>query len=563
VNGVRPPVLVYGETATARVRMRVWNQAEPQTGAAFAAASQSRRARGWRAPTIGPNDGILASLHTLRDRSRAQTRNDGYAKHALRALTTELIGTGIKPLSAARDPAFRRAVQALWLRWTDESDADGRLDFYGQQALAVHSWLESGEVFVRLRLRRPDDGLSVPLQVQVLEADLCPHTYTVSGPAARIRAGIEFSPIGRRLAYWFHPSRPGDLQDLDASTLVRVEADQVIHLYQPTRPGQLRGVPHLTAALVRLRELDTFDDATLLRQQLQNLFVAFLRRAATLGEGAPINPVTGVSIEEDAQGRALMGLEPGLFQELAPGEEVTFSDPPDAGQTYPDFMRQQLLGVAAATGVPYEVITGDLSQVNDRTVRVILNGFRRHLMQTQHQIIAYQLCRAVWQAWLQQVMLSGALPIPADAYTADPEPWAKVRWVPQGWPYLNPVQDVEAQKAAIRAGLTTRAAAVSEQGEDAEEIDAEQANDNARADALGLVYDSDARKTAGTGVAQPEPAPAEGEAAAARAAGPSPPLAITLTLPPPLARPVAIEKRVSYDAQGRVLSVQEHPVEGP
>ena len=39
------------------------------------------------------------------------------------------------------------------------------------------SWLEAGEVFLRLRRRLPSDGLRVPLQIQVIEAELCPHTY--------------------------------------------------------------------------------------------------------------------------------------------------------------------------------------------------------------------------------------------------------------------------------------------------------------------------------------------------------------------------------------------------
>jgi lambda family phage portal protein len=154
--------------------------------------------------------------------------------------------------------------------------------------------------------------------------------------------------------------------------------------------------------------------------------------------------------------------------------------------------------------VPYELLTGDMSRVNDRTVRVLLHGFRRRIMAWQHQIVAFQLCRRVWSTWLDRVFLSGALPIPP-AYLTDPEPWARAKWIPQGWPYLQPVQDVEAQRAAIRAGFSSRSTTVGEQGEDAESIDAEQAADNARADGLGLAYDSDGRKPI-TGSAAPLPA---------------------------------------------------------
>ena len=57
---------------------------------------------------------------------------------------------------------------------------------------------------------------------------------------------------------------------------------------------------------------------------------------------------------------------------------------------------------------------------------------------------------------------------------------------------------------AIRAGLMSRSEAISAFGYDAEEIDREIAADNARADALGLVLDSDPRRVARTGAAQPD-----------------------------------------------------------
>jgi lambda family phage portal protein len=457
----------------------------------YEAGSQSRRAFGWQAQSASPNTAVLSTLATLRDRSRTATRNNGYAKGAIDKLVTNIIGTGIKPLSQATDPAIRTAIQALWTKWTDESDADGLLDFYGQQAQAVRGFLEAGDEYIRLRSRLPGDGLTVPLQLQVLEPELNPYTYNLVTTTTRIRAGIEFNGIGRRVAYWFHPSRPGDLFDYDASQLRRVPAEAVIHLYDPLRAGQLRGVPHLTQALVKLNDLDKFDDATLLRQQLANLFVAFLTKMGT-GD-TTVHPLTGATIQTDSEGQPLAPLAPGIFQELAPGEEVKFSDPPDTGNGYRDFMRQQLFAVAAATGVPYEALTGDMSGVNDRTVRVVFNEFRLRIQMVQHHLIAFQLCRPIWRAWMDAAVLSGALPISVANYTANPDAYLAVKWTPPRTPYIHPVQDVEAQRAAIRAGLTSRSAVVSELGEDAESIDEQQREDNERADEYGLQYASDAR----------------------------------------------------------------------
>jgi lambda family phage portal protein len=275
--------------------------------------------------------------------------------------------------------------------------------------------------------------------------------------------------------------------------VLRLTADVVQHVYDPTRPGQLRGIPYLTRILIRLFGMDKMDDATLLRQQLANMFVAFLSRPSNTGDVEATNPLTGLARDVDATDKEMLSLEPGIFQELGPGEDVKFSDPPDVSPAYSDFMRQQLYHISASTGVPYEILTGDLSRVNDRTVRVILSEFRRRVMMYQHQIVAFQMCKPLWYAWLDRAYLSGAIDLPAD-YVDDPEPYAAVKWVPQGWPYINPVQDIQAQKDAVRSGLDSRSNLVSEQGEDAEAIDAQQAADNTRADDLGLRYDSDGRQ---------------------------------------------------------------------
>lgn len=457
----------------------------------YEAASMSRRTLGWRPSSTTPNSAVIASLSTLRTRSRYAVANDGVAKGAIEKLVTNVVGTGVKPLSKAPDAALRETLHRLWLQWTDQSDADGVLDFYGQQGLATRGWFEGGETFIRLRDRLPSDGLVVPLQVQLLEAEMCPHTHNATLPNGnRIRAGIEFNRIGQRVAYWFHPSTPGALDDYDMASLRRVPAANVIHLYDPLRPGQLRGLPHLTTALVRLHHVDKMDDTVLLRQELSNMFVGFLKRAPET-EDPQIDPISNEAIST-VDDEASIELKGGAFHELAPGEELEWSEPPDPSQSYPDFMRLQLRAVSMATGVPYEILTGDMTGMNDRTVRVVLHEFRRRVQAWQHQVIAYQLCRRVWNAWLTRGYLAGAFDLPK-GLEASPDVWSAVKWVPQGFPYLHPVQDVDAAKAAIRSGLKSRQSVVSEMGEDAEVIDREQADDAARADDLQLKYDSDGR----------------------------------------------------------------------
>lgn len=152
-------------------------------------------------------------------------------------------------------------------------------------------------------------------------------------------------------------------------------------------------------------------------------------------------------------------------------------------------MRQQLMAAAASVGLPYEVLAGDLRDVSDRVLRVLLNEFRRGIEQLQWNIFIHQYCDRVWSWWVDACALSGAIDMPD--YHAIRALYLRVRWVPEGWPYIHPVQDANSQKLAIRAGLTSRSASVLRQGEDPYQVDEDNARDNARADRLGLQYDMD------------------------------------------------------------------------
>lgn len=124
-------------------------------------------------------------------------------------------------------------------------------------------------------------------------------------------------------------------------------------------------------------------------------------------------------------------------------------------------------------------------------LRVVLNEFRRRIQQIQHNLMAFQLCRPVWKRWLELAVLSGAISAPD--FHRNPAHYRKVKWIPQGWAYIHPVQDVQSQNLAVRSGFKSRSEVVSEQGYDSEQIDDEIAADNQRADELELQYDSDAR----------------------------------------------------------------------
>jgi len=178
----------------------------------YEGAKIGRRTDGWVTPGTGANTEIAAALPRLRDRTRDLVRNNPYAAKAVQAVVSNLVGTGIVARARSGDADLNDRADALWMRFTALCDADGRTDFHGQQALVVRAMAESGECLVRLRPRRSGDGLDVPLQLQVLEADHLDTTRAgdVAG-GGFIHQGIEFDGLGRRIAYWLFPVHPGEV----------------------------------------------------------------------------------------------------------------------------------------------------------------------------------------------------------------------------------------------------------------------------------------------------------------------------------------------------------------
>ena len=449
-----------------------------------------RRALAWSVGNPGAIAALLYTQNELRAKSRDLVRRNAWAAAGIDSYVANAIGTGIKPQSMVPDSALRESIQSLWRNWCEVADAADLTDFYGVQSLATRAMIEGGEALLRLRYRRPEDGLPVALQIQVLEPEHLPLTLNQDlSNGNLIRAGIEFNRLGQRVAYHLYRSHPYDgtlapMSGAGGMETVRVAAAEILHLFRPLRPGQIRGEPWLARALVKLHELDQYDDAELVRKKTAAMFAGFIIRLSPednlLGEGLA-----------DAHGAALAGLEPGTMQILEPGEDIKFSAPSDVGSTYTEFMRLQFRAVAAAMGITYEMLTGDLSQVNYSSIRAGLLEFRRRCEAIQHGVIVHQLCRPLWRAWMDQAVLGGALTMPG--YGRRPRDYQAARWIPQGWQWVDPQKEFNAMKLAIRAGLSSRSEAISAYGYDAEDVDREIAADNARADELGLVFDSDPR----------------------------------------------------------------------
>ncbi len=491
---------------------------KPRMGA-YEATSTQPRVADWDQTTYGPN-AALEQIQTARARSQDAIRNNPWLRKALKLIVSHMIGCGIQPRPKLTDKALRAEVLQLWNDWIEQSDADGVLGFYQQQALIARARRESGEVFVRYIVRRRDSGLVVPLQLQLIEADLCPLGF--NQPSRRIRQGIERDASGRRIAYWFHKEHPGDRwTPANIGDLQRIPATEILHHYFPDRPGQLRGAPEGISTLPRARNLDHYESAELTRKKNKARFSGAIWKENPEDNpltDAPANPVlielqkqltaleasaeylandptalaSADTLREqivlEQEKKTFVDIEDGYMLQLGMSERIELYGGDTGNAALLDFLRSQLRAIAAGWGVPYELMTGDYADTNDRVMRVILNTFYRELEADQDHL-GNQILQPIYRTWLNIANFANVLRILG--YFDRPREFQRSEWRAHAWNYVNPLQEVQTKILKIKHGLSSQTATVAEDGWDAEEIDRQNHDDQQRHRDLDLDYGGD------------------------------------------------------------------------
>lgn len=440
-------------------------------GSQYEGATGGKRAKYWTAPGTGPNNALSGSLARLRNRSRAAERNNPWLWQAIDRLVSNEVGVGVTLRSKAADGKTRDQLDALWTVTREQLDPAGVNQFGGLQALAVRARRVSGEVFLRRVRRRMDSGLALPFQVQVLEPDHVSEQDNRTLPNGnRVKSGIEFNRLGERVAYWMHRDHPGDGEYAGGFNAVRVPARDVVHHYIPTRPGQIRGEPQAARSLLPAHTFDQYEDSELVRKQTRAPYTGFLTRAEYRDDQFTHDPFTGQPLQADGDGVPSLDVEAGTILNGFPGEELTMFDGDKGGEGYMPYARAVLMKIAAGHGVPYELLSGDWSQVNDRLVRAIMNEFRRSISAAQDHALIFQLCNGIWGWFVDAAVFAGKVSAPG--YAGNRAPVTAVHARPHAWEYIHPVQDIDSKLKKLSARLTSRQSLADEMpGPSAEEID--------------------------------------------------------------------------------------------
>jgi len=374
---------------------------------------------------------------------------------------------------------------------THALDIQGRLTFAQIQRMACRNWLLSGDVFF---VRRPNVANCA---WRIIESDRCmtPKMFNtlLSGIKAEnpetgntIIDGVELDSEARPVAYWFLNHYDDDLA-IRSEDWQRIEAYDdlglpvVLHLFQPLRPDQYRGVPLVANTIETLYSTKAYSTAELQAAIIEACLAIFIvsntdptrnpfGNAPSLDLDEPLVPETEKEKDEKEKDEEKFKLQatsnprypwsnndfetigPGESKRLADGEDIRTIDPKRPNSGYASFISAQNKSIAAAIGIPQQVLEATFEGTSyaaargavieaSATYKVVRGFFIESFLKPLFEVFAYDY------------LIRNGIETEFDTPTAAKILSCESVWNAPSALCLDPKTELESWKLAIEMGL--------------------------------------------------------------------------------------------------------------
>jgi lambda family phage portal protein len=437
-------------------------------GGYIGASTARRQTSRWNVNGGDADAVILYDLPKLRDRSRDLLRNAPLAVGAVNTVVTNVVGTGLKmksrvdrgvlKMSEEQAEAWEAQVEREWRLWSEspECDVARTLNFSGMQEMGFRQTLENGDVFSLLaNIRRP--GSPYGLKLQMIEGDrVCNPDWKTD--TATLAGGVERDANGAPLRYHILNQHPGSICFSRTSVtwtprdaFGKTGRRNVIHLFDPKRPGQSRGVPYLAPVIESLKQLDRYTEAEIMAAVISGMFTVFIKSDSGGTGLSPMDPameVGGSDSDEDFK------MASGAILNLAKGEEIQTANPGRPNQAFDPFVMAILRQVGVALELPFEVLIKHFTASYSAARAALLEAWR--FFRRRRAWLAVYFCTPVYEAWMDEAVALGRIKAPG--YFADPilrKAYLGAEWIGDAQGQIDPNKEIDAASKRIKEGVST------------------------------------------------------------------------------------------------------------
>lgn len=431
----------------------------------FQAASVDRFTASWLAGNQAINDELRGDLDRLRARARDLANNNDHARKFLRMVARNVVGPSGFVLQArvmenagTPDRLANNAIEGAFWRWSRRGSAEigGRMSFADLCRAVTSAVARDGEALV-LIVRGKAAGNQEQLAYQLLDINRLATGMNRAAQDGRnaIVMGVEIDAYTRPVAYWLKPNAT-------AGNAERVPATDLLHIFLPESPEQVRGVPWMHAAMLAMHDLGEFNRSALL---------AARKGADTLGFiVSPDGTATGVQ-DEDAGGEPIKISAPGTYDVLPEGYDIRTPDYNYPNQVYGEFTKTILRRIASGLDVAYNGLANDLEGVNYSSIRAGVLEERDQWMTMQNWFVEAFL-EPVFDEWFARAMTASAITMENGSAlpVAKFDKFRAHEWQGRRWSWVDPMKDIEAARLAVKSGIASPQMIAAQNGVDVEDV---------------------------------------------------------------------------------------------
>lgn len=413
--------------------------------------------------------------------ARDMDRNDAVIGQMIDRAVMNTVQGGMVPDPDTGNAEANQIISELWQEWsTDPMQCDdaGVHTFAGMQKLILRETLVDGDIFLNLT----EDGT-----IEMIEAH---RVRTPTNTKRNVIHGVLLDERRRRLEAWITKD------DIDPHMGLRLVGDttalpfrdeqgwpNLLHVYSPKRVSQTRGVTALAPVFDTAGMFEDINFAKLVQQQIISCFAVF-RELSDTADPPGDRQTGGRELQQFSDGvtKIVEEVFPGMEVVGNPGEKLQGFAPniPNPGAMEHFKLMLTLLGVNL--GLPLVMVTMDASDTNFSGWRGAVDQARMGFKDNQNGLIANPLkpiYRWKVRQWSDPKTGDVRLKKLAATIEAANGNLFKHAWTTPKWPYIQPLQDAQADALRVEKRQTSPRRQLAERGYDIDNIRTETIADNA------------------------------------------------------------------------------------
>lgn len=472
-----------------------------------AGRSYGNQLANWNINSKSADAALLPTYDMGNARSADLVRNNGYAKSGIQLHIDHIVGHQFKlvykpnllllglDLGSEEVSKFIKMVEAKFTNFAEDPrcyiDAERKRTFTMLIREGIGTHCKAGEITAKAEYFNKR-GSKFKTAIKLIDY------ARISNPlgamdSKNLKAGVVSDVHGAAIGYHVRSSHPSDggFNFVDDYTWQYVPRElpwgrqQLIHVFEPEGEGQTRGSNNLLTALSKLKMLEKFQATTLQNAITNAMYAATIEseldsaevfKALGGGDGGSQmlnNFMTSKADWHDQGGIKLEGVK---IPHLLPNEKLKLQGVSAPSGSLGEFEAGILRNISSSLGVSFEQLSKDFSKTNYSSARAAMSEAYRYF-EGKREIIAKRFANAIFELWFEEAVNIGDIILPKGAngtYYDMKTAWCRANWIGAGKTEIDGLKGVKESIEKIKAGLSTYEKELGAQGEDYQEIFAQQ-----------------------------------------------------------------------------------------